>query len=428
MSATVFAYRVRSSLHMSAISLLLGLLLGIVIGAAIGFLYARGRLAAASADASARARAAEQRAALVDGHLAERFEALSAQALDASTARFLEVAEGRLQAANANAAGELETPPGGGRAPRRAAEGDPGPGRGPAAGVGRGPDPLTRRAGRAGRHRPADFRAAAGADPGPGHRAAAAGGPGPVGRAPAAPGGRAGRDERALRLRRAGRPDLRGRPAAPGHGGAPGGRQEHRGRLEGLARGVPGGRGERKRGRARRPDGGARAASAGPRGPAGGQGVLGRAEPVARVRHPVHPGRGVPGAGAGTRPGAAGVRPGPQGPHRHAHHAGHDAAHGPVRLAAGGAGGQRAGRVRPRPRAVRPDREPWPARGPPGPRADHGRVHLQPDGRLAGEPGAGHGQTAERAGRRRRRPRAPGAGRGDDPGSVRARAAGQRPG
>jgi DNA recombination protein RmuC len=33
---------------------------------------------------------------------------LSAQALDASTTRFLEIAEGRLQAANANAAGELE--------------------------------------------------------------------------------------------------------------------------------------------------------------------------------------------------------------------------------------------------------------------------------------------------------------------------------
>ena len=94
---------------MSAISLLSGLLLGIVMGAAIGYLYARGRLAAATADASARARAAEQRAALVDGHLAERFEALSAQALDTSTARFLEVAEGRLQAANATAAGELET-------------------------------------------------------------------------------------------------------------------------------------------------------------------------------------------------------------------------------------------------------------------------------------------------------------------------------
>jgi DNA recombination protein RmuC len=87
------------------LSLLAGLLLGIVIGAAIGYLYARGRLA----DASGRARTAEQRAALVEGQLAERFQALSAQALDASTARFLEVAEGRLQAANATAAGDLES-------------------------------------------------------------------------------------------------------------------------------------------------------------------------------------------------------------------------------------------------------------------------------------------------------------------------------
>ena len=94
---------------MSAISLLGGLLLGIVVGAAVGYLYARGRLAADVADASARAHAAEQRAALIDGQLAERFEALSAQALDASTARFLEVAEGRLRAANATAAGELDS-------------------------------------------------------------------------------------------------------------------------------------------------------------------------------------------------------------------------------------------------------------------------------------------------------------------------------
>src|ERR1700728_521495 len=54
-------------------------------------------------------RPAADRAALVDGQLAERFQALSAQALDASTARFLEVAEGRLQAANATAAGDLDT-------------------------------------------------------------------------------------------------------------------------------------------------------------------------------------------------------------------------------------------------------------------------------------------------------------------------------
>src|ERR1700685_404058 len=86
-------------------SLLGGLLLGIVIGAVIGYLFARGRLA----DLTGRARAAEERAALIDTQLAERFQALSAQALDASTSRFLQVAEGRLQAANANATTELET-------------------------------------------------------------------------------------------------------------------------------------------------------------------------------------------------------------------------------------------------------------------------------------------------------------------------------
>jgi DNA recombination protein RmuC len=111
---------------MGAVLLLVGLLLGIAIGAAIGYLFARGRLADAATDLAARARAADERAraaedkarmiergaaertALVEGQLAERFQALSAQALDASTARFLEVAEGRLQAVNASAAGELE--------------------------------------------------------------------------------------------------------------------------------------------------------------------------------------------------------------------------------------------------------------------------------------------------------------------------------
>jgi len=107
--------------------MLTGLLLGMAIGASIGYLFARGRLADAAADLAARARAADERARaaedrarmiergaaeraeLVETQLAERFQALSAQALDASTARFLEVAEGRLHAANANAAGELET-------------------------------------------------------------------------------------------------------------------------------------------------------------------------------------------------------------------------------------------------------------------------------------------------------------------------------
>jgi DNA recombination protein RmuC len=111
---------------MSAIMLIAGLILGIIIGAVIGYLYARGRVASATADlasqasaAAERARAAEQRAemierterervALIDGQLAQRFQSLSAEALDASTARFLEIAEGRLRAENVKAAGELE--------------------------------------------------------------------------------------------------------------------------------------------------------------------------------------------------------------------------------------------------------------------------------------------------------------------------------
>jgi DNA recombination protein RmuC len=103
-----------------------GLVIGACLGVAIGFLLARSRQSAAETDLAARAsaaeerarsadqrrelveRAAQDRAALVEGQLAERFQALSAQALDASTARFLEIAEGRLQAANATAAGELD--------------------------------------------------------------------------------------------------------------------------------------------------------------------------------------------------------------------------------------------------------------------------------------------------------------------------------
>jgi len=94
---------------------LLTLVMGLLLGAVIGFLAARNREAGARTDLAARAsaaderaRAAEQRTALVDGQLAERFQALSAQALDASTRRFLEMAEGRLNAANAKATGELE--------------------------------------------------------------------------------------------------------------------------------------------------------------------------------------------------------------------------------------------------------------------------------------------------------------------------------
>ncbi|MGN6172991.1 MAG: DNA recombination protein RmuC [Streptosporangiaceae bacterium] len=100
---------------MTVISLL-AVLIGIAIGAVLGFLFARSREASAAVDLAAqasaadeRARAAGERAALVESQLAERFQSLSAQALDASTRRFLEMAEGRLDAANAKAAGALET-------------------------------------------------------------------------------------------------------------------------------------------------------------------------------------------------------------------------------------------------------------------------------------------------------------------------------
>src|SRR6266702_436675 len=106
--------------NMNAISLFIGLLVGVALGALSGFLYARGHLAGQAAAADERARAAQERAALVeraaqekaalaDGQLAEHFQVLAGQALDQTTQRFLEMAAGRLEAANARAAGELET-------------------------------------------------------------------------------------------------------------------------------------------------------------------------------------------------------------------------------------------------------------------------------------------------------------------------------
>jgi DNA recombination protein RmuC len=114
-------------LIMNAILLLIGLLLGTGIGTALGYLLAQRRLAGATADLTAQAaaageraraaadraalleRAAEDKAALLDGQLADRFESLSAQALDRSARTLLELAEGRLSAANAAAAGDLDT-------------------------------------------------------------------------------------------------------------------------------------------------------------------------------------------------------------------------------------------------------------------------------------------------------------------------------
>ena len=74
-------------------NLIVVLLLGVAIGCAIGYLFAKSRLVAANE----RARGAEEKARLIEGQLAARFEALSARAVDASTARFLDVAESRLE-------------------------------------------------------------------------------------------------------------------------------------------------------------------------------------------------------------------------------------------------------------------------------------------------------------------------------------------
>jgi DNA recombination protein RmuC len=101
---------------MDAASLLTGIGVGVLLGAAIGFLFARSRLTSAITDLTAQARAADERAraaheqaALIDGYLADRFQALSAQALDVSQQRLLEVSEIRLRAANLSAASELDS-------------------------------------------------------------------------------------------------------------------------------------------------------------------------------------------------------------------------------------------------------------------------------------------------------------------------------
>jgi len=75
---------------MNTISLLAGLLLGAALGALIGYLYARSRGVGETA-------------------AAEHFQALAGEALDQSGRRFIEMAAGRLEAANARAAGELDT-------------------------------------------------------------------------------------------------------------------------------------------------------------------------------------------------------------------------------------------------------------------------------------------------------------------------------
>ncbi|MBE3000182.1 DNA recombination protein RmuC [Nocardiopsis sp. HNM0947] len=89
---------------MDGLALLLTLLVGLAVGAALGWLLARSR----DAGSRAEAQAARERAEYMEEQLAERFRSLSVQALDQTNQRFMELAEGRLRAVNAEAGGELD--------------------------------------------------------------------------------------------------------------------------------------------------------------------------------------------------------------------------------------------------------------------------------------------------------------------------------
>ncbi|HVA61039.1 MAG TPA: DNA recombination protein RmuC [Mycobacteriales bacterium] len=110
---------------MTASLVLAALLLGLAVGAAAVALAHRGRLARLTAEAGqaatelARAQtrlataeeSATERRALLDQaqvELADRFRALSAEALDRGATRFLELADARLREAGAKATGELD--------------------------------------------------------------------------------------------------------------------------------------------------------------------------------------------------------------------------------------------------------------------------------------------------------------------------------
>ncbi|WP_344970071.1 DNA recombination protein RmuC [Streptosporangium fragile] len=91
------------------------LAVGLAAGLVIGFLLGRARASSGAtdvtarlADAEARAKIAEERAAYIEGQLSDRFQALSSKALDVNNLRFLELAETKLAAGRAEAAGELE--------------------------------------------------------------------------------------------------------------------------------------------------------------------------------------------------------------------------------------------------------------------------------------------------------------------------------
>lgn len=89
---------------MDVASLVIGVLVGLGAGVAVGLALGRARNAAVQAQADA----AREKADYVETQLAERFRALSTQALDATNQRFLDLAEGRLRAADVRATGEME--------------------------------------------------------------------------------------------------------------------------------------------------------------------------------------------------------------------------------------------------------------------------------------------------------------------------------
>jgi DNA recombination protein RmuC len=107
---------------MDVMALAFQLAVGLVAGLVVGFALGRARAAVGSATAEARATEAERRAALaeaaaraaeekvayVEEQMTQRFQTLSNRALDVNNLRFLELAEGRLNATRADAAGDLE--------------------------------------------------------------------------------------------------------------------------------------------------------------------------------------------------------------------------------------------------------------------------------------------------------------------------------
>ncbi|WP_432926181.1 DNA recombination protein RmuC [Microbispora sp. CA-135349] len=96
---------------MDVVALALGLVIGVVVGAALAGMRTAGRAArdaARVAEAEARTRAAEDKVAYMENQLTERFQAISAHALDVANLRFLELAENRLNTTRAEAAGDLD--------------------------------------------------------------------------------------------------------------------------------------------------------------------------------------------------------------------------------------------------------------------------------------------------------------------------------